>query len=43
LLTERPEFDVVMLMSCLWRTPATPAGAAHAQRLTDLAVQGFRP
>ncbi|NUQ96501.1 MAG: TetR/AcrR family transcriptional regulator [Streptomyces sp.] len=35
--------DVIMLMSCLWRTPATPAGAAQAQRLMELAIQGFRP
>ncbi|MZD03907.1 TetR family transcriptional regulator [Streptomyces sp. SID5785] len=35
--------DVVMLLSCLWRTPATPEGAAQARRLMDLAIQGFRP
>ncbi|WP_234306548.1 hypothetical protein [Streptomyces sp. NRRL F-2799] len=35
--------DVVMLMSCLWRTPPTPEGAAQTQRLMELAIQGFRP
>ncbi|MGY0021174.1 TetR/AcrR family transcriptional regulator [Streptomyces sp. cg35] len=35
--------DVVMLMSCLWRTPDTPDGAAQVQRLMDLAIKGFRP
>jgi AcrR family transcriptional regulator len=35
--------DVVMLLSCLWRTSATPAGAAQAERLMELAIQGFRP
>lgn len=35
--------DVIMLLSCLWRTPATPAGAIQTQRLLDLAIQGFRP
>lgn len=35
--------DVVMLLSCLWRTPATPAGTVQQQRLMELAIQGFRP
>ncbi|MFZ3567340.1 TetR/AcrR family transcriptional regulator [Streptomyces sp. BH097] len=35
--------DVVMLLSCLWRTPPTDAGAAQARRLMELAIQGFRP
>ncbi|MBV2357671.1 TetR/AcrR family transcriptional regulator, partial [Streptomyces sp. J2-1] len=35
--------DVLMLMSCLWRTPATPEGTAQAARLLELAVAGFRP
>ncbi|MEU6841179.1 TetR/AcrR family transcriptional regulator [Streptomyces sp. NPDC046716] len=35
--------DVIMLLSCLWRTPDTPEGTAQAQRLLDLAVDGFRP
>ncbi|MGV9351957.1 TetR/AcrR family transcriptional regulator [Streptomyces misionensis] len=35
--------DVIMLMSCLWRTPNTPEGAAQADRLMELAIDGFRP
>jgi AcrR family transcriptional regulator len=35
--------DVIMLMSCLWRTPDTPEGAAQADRLMELAINGFRP
>lgn len=35
--------DVIMLMSCLWRTPGTPEGAAQADRLLELAIDGFRP
>ncbi|EPD68756.1 MULTISPECIES: TetR/AcrR family transcriptional regulator [Streptomyces] len=35
--------DVIMLLSCLWRTPDTPEGAAQAQRLLELAIDGFRP
>ncbi|SEN80280.1 TetR/AcrR family transcriptional regulator [Actinacidiphila rubida] len=35
--------DVIMLMSCLWRTPATAEGAAQADRLLELAIDGFRP
>ncbi|MER5946745.1 TetR/AcrR family transcriptional regulator [Streptomyces sp. NPDC001904] len=35
--------DVIMLLSCLWRTPDTPEGTAQAQRLLDLAIDGFRP
>jgi AcrR family transcriptional regulator len=35
--------DVVMLLSCLWRTAATPDGLAQADRLMDLAIQGMRP
>ena len=30
-------------MSCLWRTPEGPDGAAQADRLLELAVDGFRP
>jgi hypothetical protein len=32
-----------MLMSCLWRTPDNPDGAAQAARLLELAIDGFRP
>ncbi|WP_431964798.1 TetR/AcrR family transcriptional regulator [Actinacidiphila sp. bgisy160] len=35
--------DVIMLMSCLWRTPDNPEGAAQADRLLELAIDGFRP
>ncbi len=35
--------DVIMLMSCLWRTPGDAAGAAQSRRLMDLAIDGFRP
>ncbi|SDM78836.1 TetR/AcrR family transcriptional regulator [Actinacidiphila guanduensis] len=35
--------DVVMLLSCLWRTADTPEGALQAERLLDLAIHGFRP
>jgi len=35
--------DVVMLLSCLWRTPDTPDGATQARRLMELAIDGFRP
>jgi AcrR family transcriptional regulator len=35
--------DVLMLMSCLWRTPDDPDGAAQADRLLELAIDGFRP
>jgi AcrR family transcriptional regulator len=35
--------DVIMLMSCLWRTPETPEGAARTARLLELAIDGFRP
>ncbi|MFJ3824961.1 TetR/AcrR family transcriptional regulator [Streptomyces nodosus] len=35
--------DVIMLMSCLWRTPDNPAGKAQADRLMELAIDGFRP
>lgn len=35
--------DVIMLLSCLWRTPATPEGAVQADRLLELAIDGFRP
>ena len=35
--------DVIMLMSCLWRTPESAAGAAQAGRLLELAIDGFRP
>ncbi|GHH80599.1 TetR family transcriptional regulator [Streptomyces sulfonofaciens] len=34
--------DVIMLLSCLWRTPDTPEGTAQADRLLDLAVTGLR-
>ncbi|MFJ4714294.1 TetR/AcrR family transcriptional regulator [Streptomyces sp. NPDC088785] len=42
----RPDIDpvdVIMLLSCLWRTPDSPEGAARADRLLDLAIDGFRP
>jgi AcrR family transcriptional regulator len=35
--------DVLMLMSCLWRTPDDPDGASQADRLLELAIDGFRP
>ncbi|MEU6123878.1 TetR/AcrR family transcriptional regulator [Streptomyces sp. NPDC047123] len=35
--------DVIMLLSCLWRTPDSPEGAAQAERLMELAIDGFRP
>ncbi|UWE07293.1 TetR/AcrR family transcriptional regulator [Actinacidiphila bryophytorum] len=35
--------DVILLLSCLWRTPDTPEGAAQAERLLELAVDGLRP
>ncbi|MDN3359495.1 TetR/AcrR family transcriptional regulator [Actinomadura sp. DC4] len=35
--------DVIMLMSCLWRTPDNSDGAAQADRLLELAIDGFRP
>ncbi|MBY8880217.1 TetR/AcrR family transcriptional regulator [Actinacidiphila acidipaludis] len=35
--------DVIMLLSCLWRTPDSPEGAAQAGRLLELAIDGFRP
>ncbi|WP_394425701.1 TetR/AcrR family transcriptional regulator [Streptomyces sp. SGAir0957] len=35
--------DVIMLMSCLWRTADTPDGQAQADRLMELAIHGFRP
>ncbi|MEU1200028.1 hypothetical protein ABZ446_27895 [Streptomyces sp. NPDC005813] len=35
--------DVIMLMSCLWRTPNSPEGIAQAGRLMELAIDGLRP
>ncbi|MEU7334703.1 TetR/AcrR family transcriptional regulator [Streptomyces sp. NPDC007074] len=35
--------DVILLISCLWRTPDSPDGAAQANRLLELAIDGFRP
>ncbi|WP_432172728.1 TetR/AcrR family transcriptional regulator [Streptomyces sp. Tue6028] len=35
--------DVVMLLSCLWRTSNSPEGIAQAGRLMELAIDGFRP
>lgn len=35
--------DVIMIMSCLWRTADTPQGKAQAQRLLELAIQGLSP
>jgi AcrR family transcriptional regulator len=35
--------DVILLMSCLWRTPDNPDGAVQANRLMELAINGFRP
>ncbi|BBC98418.1 TetR/AcrR family transcriptional regulator [Streptomyces griseofuscus] len=34
--------DVIMLLSCLWRTPDTPDGTTQATRLLDLAITGLR-
>ncbi|WP_046498666.1 TetR/AcrR family transcriptional regulator [Streptomyces odonnellii] len=34
--------DVIMLLSCLWRTPNTPDGTTQATRLLDLAITGLR-
>ncbi|MET8413095.1 TetR/AcrR family transcriptional regulator [Streptomyces sp. NPDC005195] len=34
--------DVIMLLSCLWRTPNTPDGATQAARLLDLAITGLQ-
>jgi AcrR family transcriptional regulator len=34
--------DVIMLMSCLWRTSDDPDGVAQADRLLELAIGGFR-
>ena len=35
--------DVIMLLSCLWRTRDSPEGIAQADRLMELAIDGFRP
>jgi AcrR family transcriptional regulator len=35
--------DVLMLMSCVWRVPAGPAGEAQADRLLDLITGSLRP
>ncbi|MYW67082.1 TetR family transcriptional regulator [Streptomyces sp. SID8379] len=35
--------DVIMLLSCLWRTQDSPEGTAQAARLMELAIDGFRP
>lgn len=35
--------DVVMAMSCLWRTPDTPDGNEQAARLLDIIARGLRP
>lgn len=34
--------DVLMLMSCIWRVPDTPAGAAQAERLADTVLAALR-
>lgn len=34
--------DVLMLMSCVWRVPDSPAGQRQAQRLLDLVLQSMR-
>jgi AcrR family transcriptional regulator len=34
--------DVIMLLSCLWRTPADEGGAEQSARLMELAIDGFR-
>jgi AcrR family transcriptional regulator len=34
--------DVLMLMSCVWRVPAGPAGQEQAQRLLDLVLDSIR-
>ncbi len=33
--------DVVLAMSCLWRTPATPEGNDQVQRLLDIVTRGL--
>lgn len=35
--------DVLLLLSCLWRTSNNPDGTAQARRLLELAIDGFRP
>ncbi|MCK9876942.1 hypothetical protein MXD59_14325 [Frankia sp. Ag45/Mut15] len=35
--------DVVLLISCLRRTPDDPGGLAQAIRLLELALDGLRP
>jgi AcrR family transcriptional regulator len=35
--------DVLLLMGCLWRVGPGAEGAAQAERLFELAVEGFRP
>ncbi|MEU7863691.1 TetR/AcrR family transcriptional regulator [Nonomuraea sp. NPDC049141] len=35
--------DVIMLLSSLWRTSDDAEGAAQADRLMELAIDGFRP
>ena len=33
--------DVVMLLGCLWRIPEDAGGRARADRLVELAIDGF--
>ncbi|WP_326836999.1 TetR/AcrR family transcriptional regulator [Amycolatopsis rhabdoformis] len=35
--------DVLLMMGCVWRTPAGPAGEAQSQRLLDLVLDSLRP
>lgn len=36
------ESDVLLLMSCIWRTPDTAAGRAQAERLLETVVSALR-
>jgi AcrR family transcriptional regulator len=36
-------YDVLLLMGCLWRVPATEEGLARADRLLELVIDGLRP
>lgn len=35
--------DVLLLMSCLWRTPDTAGGREQSRRLLDIICRGLRP
>jgi len=36
------ESDVLLLMSCIWRVPPGPAGAAQAERLLETVISALR-